>query len=205
MNKLLRYSFLLLSVYLYNRVQSQVITEDTSTREPFFHAKKFDSKCYVGFDAVPTQILKTKVAMNLGMSLNWVINHKFVVSAKYHTLTTPVNIKPIVAPDALTDSIPVRHHFAGLAFGYLIFHNKKFSLHPELAAGWGSVTYREKKVRKDFAVVIPAFYGVYNATKYFRFGIGLNYRTTIGGSLNGLKDAHLSGVGGVVFIRVGTF
>ena len=196
---------LLLLLWASYFASAQLIIEDTATREPFFKAKKFDSKCYVGIEAVPTQILKTKAAMNLGFSLNWVVNHKFVVSAKYHVLTTPVNIKPLVAPDAVADSIPMQHHFAGLGFSCIVFHNKKFSLQPELAAGWGSVTYHQKKVRKDFAVVIPAFYGVYNATKYFRFGVGLNYRATIGGSLNGLQDAHLSGVGGVVFMRVGTF
>lgn len=206
MNKLLRYGFLLLTVCSSYMTQAQVITEDTTTDKPFFAARKFDSKCYVGFEAIPTQILKTKGAMNLGMNFNWVINHKFVVSAKYHLLTTPVNIRSIVASTE-TDTTPIllKHHFAGLAFSYLVCHKKKFSFHPELAVGWGSATYNEKKMRKDFAVIIPAVYGVYNATKYFRFGVGLNYRATIGGSLNGLKDAHLSGVGGVVFIRVGTF
>ena len=206
MNKLLQSIFILLALGCCCVTQAQVITEDTTTNAPFFAAKKFDSKCYVGFEAIPTQILKTKAAMNLGMNLNWVINHKFVVSAKYHLLTTPVNIRSIVAA-AETDTTPIllKHYFAGLAFSYIVCHNKNFSFQPELAVGWGSATYNDKKVRKDFAVIQPAVYGVYNATKYFRFGVGLNYRATIGGSLNGLKDAHLSGVGGVVFMRVGTF
>lgn len=204
MNRLLQYGFLLIAVCACYLAQGQVITEDSSRRAPFFAAKKFDSKCYVGIEAVPTQILKTKAAMNLGLSLNWVINHKFVVSAKYHVLTTPVNIEPIIAPDR-SDTVLLQHQFAGLSFSYLLFHQKKFSFQPELAVGWGSATYNEKKVRKDFAVILPAVYGVYNATKYFRLGAGLNYRATIGGSLNGLKDADLSGIGGVVFIRVGTF
>lgn len=206
MNKLLQYVFVLFSLGYCSATQAQLITEDTTTKPPFFAAKKFDSKCYVGFEAIPTQILKTKAAMNLGMTLNWVINHKFVVSAKYHGLTTPVNIRSIVASTEIdTTPILLKHHFAGLAFSYIVCHNKKFSFQPELAVGWGSATYNDKKVRKDFAVIQPAVYGVYNATKYFRFGVGLNYRATIGGSLNGLTDAHLSGVGGMVFMRVGTF
>jgi hypothetical protein len=185
---------------------AQVMKEDTTTNEPFFAAKKFDSKCYVGFEAIPTQILKTRAAMNLGFSLNWVINHKFVLSAKYHMLTTPVNIADQIEP-VRTDTVRLVHHFAGLAFGYIIFHQKKFSLQPELAAGWGAVkyTYADQTYRKDFAVIIPAFYGVYNATKHFRFGFGLNYRLTAGAKFNGLTDADLSGIGGVVFLRVGTF
>jgi len=144
--------------------------------------------------------------MNLGLGLNWVINHKYVVSAKYHVLTTPLNIRQKVEP-ATTDSIKLTHHFAGLAFSYILFAQKKFSFQPELAVGWGAAkyVYQNKTYRKDFAVLIPAVYGVYNATKYFRLGVGLNYRLALGGKLNGLTDADLSGVGGVVFIRVGTF
>jgi hypothetical protein len=180
--------------------------EDTTTNRPFFAAKKFDSKCYVGIEAIPTQILKKRFALNLGFSLNWVINHKFVVSAKYHVLTTPVNITGTIDPTS-TDTVHLVHHFAGLAFSYLIFHDRKFSLQPELAVGWGGIKYVHNggTFRKDFAVIIPAFDAVYNASKHFRIGIGLNYRITAGASFNGLKDADLSGIGGLVFIRVGTF
>lgn len=201
MNKTLKYFLpllLLCSCYL---GKAQIFIEDTSHHAPFFAAKKFDSKCYVGFEGTATQILKTKAAMNLGLSLNWVVNHKFVVSAKYHVLTIPVKVYP-----DKTDTI-LQQHYAGLGFSYILFYNKKFSFQPELSAGWGSIKYfyQNKNYRKDFAVIMPAVYGVYNATKHFRFGLGLNYRLAIGGSLNGLKDADLSGVGGVMFIRVGTF
>ena len=196
----------LVMVCSYQFVHAQVITEDTTTHEAFFAAKKFDSKCYVGFEGTATQILKTKAAMNLGLSLNWVINHKFVVSAKYHVLTTPVNIQSKVAETA-TDTIHLTQHFAGLGFSYILFSNKKFSFQPELTVGWGAAKYsfQNKTYRKDYAVILPAVYGIYNATKNFRFGVGLNYRLTAGGAMNGLKDSDLSGVGGVVFIRVGTF
>lgn len=206
MNKGAKYWLVLVLCGVYFLAGAQVITEDTSHNEPFFKARKFDSKCYAGFEAIPTQILKTKAAMNLGLGLNWVINHKYVVSAKYHVLTTPLNIRQKVEP-ATTDSIKLTHHFAGLAFSYILFAQKKFSFQPELAVGWGAAkyVYQNKTYRKDFAVLIPAVYGVYNATKYFRLGVGLNYRLALGGKLNGLTDADLSGVGGVVFIRVGTF
>ena len=207
MNKYLKYGCLLFAICSGHFSQSQIITEDTSSHAPFFAAKKFDSKCYVGFEAIVTQILRKKAAMNLGLNLNWAINHKFVLSAKYHGLTTPLNIQSIVAPDHAADTIQLVHHFAGLGFSYILFPAKKFSLQPELAAGWGVGKYTSsgKTFRKDFGVIIPAIYGVYNATKYFRLGLGLNYRITAGGSFNGLKDADLSGVGGVIFMRVGTF
>ena len=206
-NKAFHYSLLLLLLICSTHfLQAQVMVEDTTTHGPFFAAKKFNSKCYVGFEGTATQILKTKAALNLGLSLNWVINHKFVVSAKYHVLTSPLNIQPKVA-ETSTDTIRLTQHFAGLAFSYIFFNNKKFSLQPELAVGWGAAKYSHlnKTYRKDYAVILPALYGVYNATKYFRFGLGLNYRVAAGANLNGLSSADLSGVGGVIFIRVGTF
>ena len=204
MNKFIHYFLLLPAVCSFYFADSQIIAEDTSSQAAFFAAKRFDSKCNVGIEASATQILKKNAGLNLGLNLNWVINHKFVVSAKYHVLTTPVNIERIIAPEK-TDTVLLQHHFAGLGFSYIVFHNKKFSLQPELVAGWGSASYNDKKFRKDFAVILPAVYGIYNASKYFRLGIGLNYRATIGCSLNGLKDADLSGIAGVIFMRVGTF
>ncbi len=204
MNQCAKYVFLLLLLGAAYLAQAQVIKEDTTTSAPFFAAKKFDSKCYVGFEGTATQILKTKAAMNLGMSLNWVVNHKYVVSAKYYILTTPVNVQPKVAIDR-TDTILLKHQSAGLAFSYILFHNKKFSFQPELYAGWGMLKYEYGGGTwvRHFGVIIPAVYGTYNATKHFRFGVGLNYRIAAGANL--LSTADMSGVGGVVFIRVGTF
>lgn len=183
---------------------AQIIVEDTTVNEPFFKAKNFDSKCFVGIEAIPTQILKTKAAMNLNFNLNWVVNHKFVVSVYYYTLTTPMNIRPLVAPTR-SDTINLKHHSAGLGFGYIFFHDKKFSIQPTLSGGWGYMKYGYGggTWNRHFGVITPAVYGIYNATKYFRFGVGLNYRATIKATL--IKDSDLSGVGGVVFIRVGTF
>jgi hypothetical protein len=47
--------------------------------------------------------------------------------------------------------------------------------------------------------------GIYNATKFFRIGLGMGYRGVIGGSLNGFNAPKLGGVFGNVFIRIGTF
>lgn len=189
------------------RVSGQIIPEDTTTTPPFFAAKRFNSKCYVGFDAQAGQILKTKAAMNLGLSLNWVINHKYVVTAKYSGITTPVNVQSIVAPNDNLRVVKLNSQFAGLGFSYILFNSKRFSFQPELCAGWGGIKYKyiNTTYRKDFGSIIPAVYGVYNATKYFRLGLGLNYRVAIGSSLNGLSSADISGVSGIVFIRVGTF
>jgi hypothetical protein len=146
--------------------------------------------------------------MNTAFSLNWVVNHKFVVTAMYYAQSTPTNVQSIVEPDSSSGtSIRLIHQFAGLGFGYILFSNKRFSFQPELIGGWGGAKFTTSGVtfRRDFAEVIPAVYGIYNACSIVRIGIGLNYRAAIGASLNGLKSADLSGVSGLVFIRVGTF
>jgi len=197
----------LLATTAFEWAAAQVMIEDTSTNAPFFKASKFNSKGYVGFEAQATQILKNKAAMVLGLSLNWVINHKYVVSGKYQLLTSRVDVKEKVAPSS-GGKIYLTHHFAGLAFSYILFHDKKFSFQPELAAGWSSAKFEHPtgtKYRHDFGAIIPAMYGVYNASKIFRVGIGLNYRAVFGTSFSGLKASDLNGITGVVFIRLGTF
>lgn len=182
--------------------------EDTSTASPFFAAKKFDSKGYVGAEAIGGQILKNKGAMLTGLSLNWVINHKYVVSAKYHVLGSRQNIAYITNPDNTNAEHNLVHHFAGAAFGYILFHGKPVSFHPELAIGWASAKYEsgaQKTFRNDYAMLIPALQGVWNATKIFRVGVGVNYRMAFGKEFQNFKSSQLNGVSGVVFLRLGTF
>lgn len=191
----------------FSLVQAQLMTEDTTTNEPFFKASKFKSSGYVGFEMQPTQILKNKAAMVVGFNLNWVINHRFVVSGKYHTLSSRTNIRPVISPGSDGNTWLI-HHFAGLGFGYIFFHDKKFSLQPELTAGWSSAKYvvsSTENKRNDYGALIPAVYGIYNAHKNFRVGAGLNYRAVFGKNFENITPMHLSGVSGVVFIRVGTF
>lgn len=187
---------------------AQLMEEDTSTASPFFAAKKFSSRCYAGAEAIGGQLLKNKGAMLTGLSLNWVLNHKYVVSAKYHVLSSRQNIAYITNPDNVNAEHYLVHHFAGAAFGYILFHHKPVSFHPELAVGWASAKYEnaaQKTFRNDYAMLIPALQGVWNATKIFRVGVGVNYRVAFGKEFQNFKSSQLNGVSGVVFLRLGTF
>lgn len=186
---------------------AQLIEEDTSTASPFFAAKKFDSKGYVGAEAIGGQILKNKGGMLTGLSLNWVMNHKYVLSAKYHVLSSRQDISSITNPGSEKPFYLI-HHFAGASFGYILFHQKPVSFHPELAVGWASAKYEnaaQKTFRNDYAMLIPALQGVWNATKIFRVGVGVNYRVAFGKEFQNFKSSQLNGVSGVVFLRLGTF
>lgn len=198
---------MLLTATTFQLATAQVMEEDTTTNAPFFKASKFNSKGYVGFEMQATQILKNKAAMVMGLSLNWVINHKYVVSGKYQLLTSRVDVKDRVAPSS-GGKIYLTHHFAGLAFSYILFFDKRFSFQPELAAGWSAAKFENPtntKYRHDYGAIIPAVYGIYNASKIFRVGVGLNYRAVFGTNFQGLKASDLNGITGVVFIRLGTF
>lgn len=202
------YCALILLIISGFKASAQLIPEeDTATHEAFFKATRFNSKFYVGLEGTITQMMVTNVASNFGASLNWVVNHKFVVSASYYGLASQLNVQKTVAPNEGTDTLRLMHYFAGLGFSYIIFDNKKFSLQPGITAGWGMIRYSDtsKTYTKNFAEIVPAVYATYNASKYFRFGIGLNYRLAMGASLNGLKSNDISGIGGIIFVRVGTF
>ena len=202
-----KYTVLLLLAFAGLSASAQILNEDTSTNQPFFKATKFSSRCYVGLDASAVQILKTQAAGNFGANLNWVINHKFVVSAIYDGLASPTQIQKIVTPDNHADTITLIHRYVGLGFSYIAFDKKLFSFQPGLSAGWGHIQYiyNNETFKNNFAEIVPEVSATYNCTKYFRVGLGLNYRIAAGASLNGLKDADISGIGGIIFIKVGTF
>lgn len=202
-----KYAVLWLLVFAGLSALAQQMPEDTTTNQPFFKANKLSSRCYVGFDASAVQILKTRVGGNFGANLNWVINHKYVVSAIYDGLTTQNQIQKIVTPSDPSTPNYLTHRYVGLGFSYILFDKKLFSLQPGLSAGWGHIqyTYGNVTYNKEFAGIVPEVSATYNCTKYFRVGLGLNYRVAVGTKLNGLTSADISGVGGIIFIKVGTF
>ena len=174
MNIFKKYGIFFLLAAFSLKAFGQVLLEDTTTNEPFFKATRFNSKFYVGAEGMGTQMLKTQGAMNTGFSLNWVINHRFVVTAMYYALVPATNIQHIVEPDS-SSNIRLIHQFAGLGFGYILFDNKLFSFQPELMAGWGDAEYTTGNTtyHSNFGEMIPVVYGIYNATRFFRLVLGL--------------------------------
>ena len=207
MKPVIKYLMLTLLAFAFAGASAQQLNEDTTTHQPFFKATKFSSRCYVGIDASVVQVLKTRAGSNFGVNLNWVVNHKFVISAIYDGLASHNQIQKIVTPNDHSDTVTLVHRYVGLGFSYILFDNKFFSLQPGLSAGWGHIqyTYGSNTYKDNFAEIVPAVTATYNCTKYFRFGLGLNYRIAAAAKLNGLNSADISGIGGIIFIKVGTF
>ena len=207
MKRTFKYLVLLLLTVTGLSTSAQILNEDTTTHKPFFKANKFSSRCYVGIDASVVQVMKTQAGSNFGANLNWVVNHKFVVSAIYDGLASHNQIQKTVTPNDHSDTVTLVHRYVGMGFSYILFDNKMFSLQPGLSAGWGHIqyAYNGTTYSDNFAEIVPSVTATYNCTKYFRFGLGVNYRIAAGAKLNGINNADISGVGGVIFIKVGTF
>jgi hypothetical protein len=197
---------LILSCSLFPLFGLHAQTDSTDTPEPFFKSKKFESTAYVQAGVAATQMFNMAAATS-HFSLHWVINKKFVVGAHYHLLSSRNDIKKLTYPES-TQNIYAIHHFAGLSFGYIFFSDKKFSLQPEIAAGWANIKYTQFDTiitKRNYGGIIPAVYGTWNATKILRIGIGVNYRLIVGERFKDLTIGNLSGIGGLVFLRLGRF
>lgn len=202
----MKYVLFALFVLSFGLASAQLFEEDTTSNEPFFKASKFHSSAYFQAAVHGGQILKNKGAGLVDFSLNWTINHKYVVSGQFFTIASRNNISSYVEPNAVNKVLI--HHFAGIGFSYIFFSDKKFSLQPGLSGGWCVAKYatgNDKFLKRYYAAVIPQVSGVFNATKHFRIGLGVNYRAVVGQKFFALKASDLSGIGGMVFFRVGTF
>lgn len=180
-----------------------VMTIDTAKRNGFFHAKKFESGAYFGTAMYVGQLLKTKAGMHLGFELVWVVNHSITVGAQYLSLTTRPNISPYLNR---LDTLRLSHQMVGGSVGYIAFARKRFSLHPEVAGGWSVTRYNlHGKLYDNGGYVMPSVKGLFNAHKFFRIGAGLQYMAVFGANVKGFQRNTLSGFGGQIFLRVGTF
>lgn len=207
MVKRLRYLFLLLTLFSFAPLSAQLLDKDTTMPGPFFAAKKFNSKFFIGFEAQVTQILRKEAAMVTAFSANWLINHQIYLGAKYGMLTSRESAGKILqTPDSLT--VYVQHRYAMLTSGYILFHDKKISFNPELSAGWAQGEYTSPERRNfklNFGIIQPAAYAVFNAAKNVRIGLGGGYRAVIGNKLGALRSNDLGGAYGTLFLRLGTF
>lgn len=202
----MKHLFTLAGLLLFVSLHAQLIEEDTTSNEPFFKATKFHSSGYVQAEVHGGQILKNKGVGLTGLSLSWAINHRYVLTAQYFTIASRNNVSTLVEPNI--SNAYLIHHYAGAGFSYIFFHDKKVSLQPGFTAGWCTAKYRiagDKFRKRDYAAVVPSVSAVFNASKHFRVGVGVNYRAAFGPQFFALKANDLSGVGGVVFFRVGTF
>ena len=174
-----------------------------STR--LFHADRFTSDGYAagGFGV---QQFTDGAGFFTELSANWVIDHRFVVGGVFRQVASYETVGFAFGEPA--EDVRLRHMSAGLRLGYIVFHDKLFSLVPEVVGAWANVVYEfpEADVRRwNFAQVRPSINVVFNGSDHVRPGLGLVYTRSIGVDLDPLDDADLSGVGARFFVRFGTF
>lgn len=186
---------------------AQVIEYDTSSREPFFKARHFNSSAHATFEAGVSHMFTNKVVMLTGASLNWVVNKRYVTTARFHTLTSQVNIQSIATPH-VDRPLYLQHYYAGLSFSYIFFADKIATLQPEIGAGWACARfeYPDKLFqRQDYGAILPGVQTTFNLSKIIRLGLGVHYRAVFGSKFFDLRSEQLNGVSGSVSLKVGKF
>jgi len=182
-------------------------SQDTA-HVPFFAAGCFESDGYAEFQAVISQLGKSPAGFT-GMGVYWVVNHRFVSGLSGFMLASSEGIDQYYpVNDTVSDPPSSRIWSAGLSFGYQFFHDKKFSLQPDLYAGWGwfrFTPYGGNELSRHFGVLWPRVNATWNAHKNFRLGLGIGYRAAVGQGIGAVKSTDLGGVTGQIFIRIGTF
>lgn len=194
---------LLLAVVLH----AQILPAPIDSVSRLFSAKKFESGAYVGFDANATQIAKG-AGMIAGAQLSWLVNHRYNVNLRYEALSTRVDTVGYLLDGDYKRGQYVRYTMIGLGAGYIVFHNKRFSLHPEINGGVYVYRYHTKTQNKlviGYGSIVPNVAGVFNAHKNIRIGVQINYRIAIASKNVGLASKYLNGIGGGVFMRIGKF
>lgn len=174
-----------------------------STR--LLHADRFTSDGYAsgGFGV---QQFTDGAGFFTELSANWVIDHRFVIGGVFRQVASYETVAFAFGEPA--DDARLRHMSAGLRLGYIVFHDKLFSLVPEVVGAWANAVYEfpEADVRRwNFAQIRSSVNVVFNGSAHVRPGLGLVYTRSIGVDLDPLDDAALSGVGARFFVRFGTF
>lgn len=181
--------------------------QDTK-KKPFFQANKFESDAFVEISGQLTEFTGDPSAITR-FGLTWTINHTWSLNATYDILTTQNNVADLITlqPEP-GESVIVDYQSFGLKFGYVFFHDKPVSLHPEWKFAWGQTRYEypQGRIRNwNFYVGEPMVNAVFNLTDYFRLGVNVSWRYAFGVDLDGITDGDVNGFAGSVFFRLGQF
>ncbi|MFN8309335.1 MAG: hypothetical protein U0T73_05180 [Chitinophagales bacterium] len=190
-------------------LQRLVNHQPDTLRNGFFKARRFHSSFHVQAEGDLIWML-SKPNMLTGGSVRWVINHKITIGVSAHYLTTNATVGRFLTPP-FPDSIRVqpKHFSVQLGAGYVFRAFRKFSVQPELMAGWGYISFHDKNNNTDqhihYGMVNPAINMIWNASKYFRIGAVVGARGVFGSDYQRLKSYRVGGVYAGLFIRGGTF
>jgi hypothetical protein len=188
---------------LFAQADSSIVLKDST--------KFAKTSFFVQFEGQGAYIFK-QAAMVSSASLNLLIKGKFYLGAKYNIASTPIRTEVHNFPgtiDPIDPTSRVYYQSATLHFGYIVFHDKKFSFNPELGLGWGEVRKpadaNGAAAKLNHGVALPALNALWNAHKNFRLGITAGGRVAYGQNFENLQSFQASGFYGGVFFRIGRF
>ncbi|MFN8277461.1 MAG: hypothetical protein U0T84_08265 [Chitinophagales bacterium] len=190
-------------------LQRVVNHQPDTLRNGFFKARRFHSSFHVQAEGDVTWIFR-RAALYTGGSMRWVVNHKISIGLSGTYLTSNTSVGRFLTPP-FPDSIAIKPTLFSVQLnaGYVFRAFRKFSIHPELNAGYTQLSFHDKTTNQDvtlrYGTANPVVHFVWNTTKYFRIGGLLGARLVFGQKYENLGSTKLSGVYAGVFIRGGTF
>lgn len=199
--------FILITNLLFSQVDSTLVSPVLDTaivkkKKPTTHHFFFQPEGQFAF-------IFSKPSMIFGIGVNWLINGKIYIGARYNHVSTPVNIVKLLPLIDKSGNVGAKSQSSSIYIGYIAWSQKRFSFNPELSIGWADCRFFDPSVNQDkrfnYAIVIPSINGVWNAHKAVKVGVGINARAVFGENYYRVKSYRVGGVGAGVFLRVGKF
>jgi len=143
------------------------------------------------------------------------INHKFYFGGAGYGMTTPVKIPDNKINDLgllNTGNYKLNFGYGGLMGGYIIGFKSPLHLNCSLIGGWGGISITEDNVFNDLYlpsdevfVFVPCLELEMNLTKFFRIGIGANYRFVTDVNIASCRSYNFSSPSAMLNFKFGAF
>jgi hypothetical protein len=127
----------------------------------------------------------------------WIINHTYAVGGGGYGLLNDVNI----------NGNNLQLGYGGLELEYIGYSDMLVHFTVHTLIGYGGASYKELDENSDdFFIFLPALNAELNVTNWFRICGGVRYMLVSGiDELAGLNDKDLSGLGGGIVLKFGSF
>lgn len=198
-------TFLLLLFFFLTLFSTQANAQVDTTK--LLYAKNLVSDGFVELGSNFIQF-NGEGATNIDFSVNWLVGKKYYLGFVFQQLASYETGSQYIDSLAIFQEGIIKQQNIGLRFGYVFFEDSKIaSFSPDISGGWSGLRWEGEapKEREHFGFISPALKGVFNVSDFFRIGAQLNYRAYIGLDSPSLTSKELNGLGGGIFLRIGSF
>jgi hypothetical protein len=174
---------------------------------------------YFGGPVIRATRMHDEFALTAGARGGWIVNRSVVLGASAHYLVNSVSVATEV-PDtvAVVDTtLDITVIYGGPEFEYINGSHRLLHYTVTMLVGAGLIEYKDYECSvcdEDadtdldtdiFFVVEPSVNLMLNVAPMLRIGLGVSYRYTHDVELRNLDNADLSGVSGLLTVKIGRF